>query len=237
MQVVSQLRAQIAAGELAEGERIPSQRQMMQHWRISMQTASKVIGALKTEGLAIPSVGRDTIVAPGAAARIAGAAAGTAHAAAEPPEESGHDVKAAAAIIAAPADVAEMLGIPPGRRVLRRQEARLDDGTPVSVTVTWLPPAITAKAPRLADNKPLASGALAYIAEATGNGVVRMLEERAAMPADADTAQMLGVPQGSPVLVTRARYFGATSQIIAYAENTAPAGTWRTLSYTVTGTR
>ena len=80
MQVVRQLRAQIASGELAEGERIPSQREMMQHWRISMQTASKVIGALKTEGLAIPSIGRDTIVAPGAAARIAAAAAGTAHA-------------------------------------------------------------------------------------------------------------------------------------------------------------
>jgi DNA-binding GntR family transcriptional regulator len=41
-----------------------------------MQTASKVIGAMKTEGLAVPSVGRDTIVAPGAAARIAAAALG-----------------------------------------------------------------------------------------------------------------------------------------------------------------
>src|SRR5919108_677933 len=76
MQVVRQLRAQIASGELREGDRLPSQRQMMARWRISMQTASKVIGALKTEGLAIPSIGRDTIVAPGAAARIAAASAG-----------------------------------------------------------------------------------------------------------------------------------------------------------------
>ena len=51
---------------------------MMARWHISMQTACKVIGALKTEGLAIPSVGRDTIVAPGAAARIAAASTGTA---------------------------------------------------------------------------------------------------------------------------------------------------------------
>src|SRR6185437_5093497 len=85
MQVVRQLRAQIASGELAGRERIPSQREMMQHWRISMQTASKVIGALKTEGLAIPSVGRDTIVAPGAAARIASASEAVAHAG-EPPQ-------------------------------------------------------------------------------------------------------------------------------------------------------
>src|SRR6266566_9807099 len=84
MQVVRQLRAQIASGELAEGDRIPSQREMMARWHISMQTASKVIGALKTESLAIPSVGRDTIVAPGAAARIAAASSGTSRAPAEP---------------------------------------------------------------------------------------------------------------------------------------------------------
>src|SRR5580658_166881 len=83
MQVVRQLRAQIAAGDLHDGDRLPSQREMMARWHISMQTASKVIGAMKTEGIAVPSVGRDTIVAPGAAARIAAAAQGTAHAPAE----------------------------------------------------------------------------------------------------------------------------------------------------------
>jgi DNA-binding transcriptional regulator YhcF (GntR family) len=70
MQVVRQLRAQIATGELRDGDRVPSQREMMQRWRVSMQTASKVIGALKTEGLALPSAGRGTVVAPGAAARV-----------------------------------------------------------------------------------------------------------------------------------------------------------------------
>src|SRR2546430_5515438 len=79
MQVVRQLRAQIASGELRDGDRLPSQRQMMARWHISMQTASKVIGAMKTEGIAVPSVGRDTLVAPGAAARIAAAAQGTHH--------------------------------------------------------------------------------------------------------------------------------------------------------------
>ena len=85
MQVARQLRAQIAAGDLRDGDRLPSQREMMARWHISMQTASKVIGAMKTEGLAVPSVGRDTIVAPGAAARIAAAAQGTAHAPADSP--------------------------------------------------------------------------------------------------------------------------------------------------------
>lgn len=236
MQVVRQIRAQIASGELAEGERIPSQREMMQHWRISMQTASKVIGALKTEGLAIPSVGRDTIVAPGAAARIAAAAAGTAHAPAEPAPTPGLDVKVTAGMAAAPADVAKILGIPSGRRALRRQEIRLDAGRVASVTTMWFPPAIAEKASRLAESQPLAAGALAYIAEATVRRSARVLEEHAAVPADADTAKALDVPAGSPVLVTRTQHQAAGGELIAYTEATAPAGRWYVRTYTATAT-
>jgi GntR family transcriptional regulator len=236
MQVVRQLRAQIASGELAEGERVPSQREMMQHWRISMQTASKVIGALKTEGLAIPSVGRDTIVAPGAAARIAAAATGTAHAPAEPAPPPGLDVKATAGMAAAPADVAKILGIPTGRRALRRQETRLDDERVVSVMTMWFPPVIAEKAPRLAENRPLPAGALAYIAEATARRSARVLEENAALAADADTAKALDVPLGSPVLVTRTQHHAAGGELIAYMEATAPARRWHVRTYAATAT-
>jgi len=236
MQVVRQLRAQIASGELAEGERVPSQREMMQHWRISMQTASKVIGALKTEGLAIASVGRDTVVAPGAATRIAAASAGTAHAAAEPPQPPNLETRATAAMTAAPPEVAEILGIPAGRQALRREETRLDNGQPVSITTTWIPSATATKAPRLADSQPIPSGTLAYIAEATSNRVARVAEEHAAIPADATTAKTLGVAPNSPVLITRKRHHTAAGQLIAYSETITLAGKWDARSYVVTGT-
>jgi GntR family transcriptional regulator len=235
MQVVRQLRAQIASGELAEGERIPSQREMMQLWRISMQTASKVIGALKTEGLAIASIGRDTIVAPGAAARIAAAYASTARTDPEPAQPPGQETRATAAMTAAPPEVAEILGIPAGRRAARRDETILDDGQAVSVTTTWFPPAVAASAPKLADNLPLPAGYLAYIAEVTGNRASRMREENAAAAASADDAALLGVQQGTPVLRTRARYDNADGHVIAYSETVTAAGNWRTRTHTVAG--
>ncbi len=235
MQVTRQLRAQIASGELAEGERIPSQREMMQHWRISMQTASKVIGALKTEGLAIPSIGRDTIVAPGAANRIAVAAAGTAQATADRPADTSYDITATAGMSAAPADVAELLGIQSGRRALRRQEVFLDDGTTVRLSTTWFPQAIAAEAPQLADGSPLPAGALAYISEASGNRAARVIEGHAALPADADTAKAFGVAPGSPILVTQRQHHTAGGQLIAYSETMSPAGTWDKRSYAITG--
>jgi DNA-binding GntR family transcriptional regulator len=236
MQVVRQLRAQIASGELAEGARIPSQREMMARWHISMQTASKVIGALKTEGLAIPSVGRDTIVAPGAAARIAAASTGTSRAPAEPTPPPGTGVTASAAKAAAPAHVAEILGIPSGRRALRRRETRTaESGQAISITTTWFPPAIVDKAPRLADSQPLPAGALAYIAEAAALRAARADEDNTAAPADADNAEALGIPPGSPVLVTRTRHYTTAGQAIAYTETFTAAGHRHTRTYTITG--
>ena len=221
MQVVRQLRAQIASGELADGDRIPSQRQMMARWHISMQTASKVIGALKTERLAIPSVGRDTIVAPGAAARLAAASTGTAHAPAEPPPAPGTGVTATAGKTAAPAHVAEILGIPPGRRALHRRETRTDDsGQTISITITWYPPAIADKAPRLADDQPLPAGTLAYIAEATTAGPPAP-SKTTAPPPPTPTAATLGIQPAHPSCHPHPALH-RHGQLIEYAEASPP---------------
>ncbi len=236
MQVVRQLRAQIAAGDLGDGDRLPSQREMMARWHISMQTASKVIGAMKTEGLAIPSVGRDTIVAPGAAARIAAAAQGTADAPATAPSAPTPPVTdAAAGKAAAPGPIAEILGIPSGRRALRRTETRGQDGQAASITVSWYPPAITDRAPHLANSQPLPAGPLAYIAEAAGTRATRVLEDHAAAPATDDDAGALGVAPGSPVLISRTRHYTGDGTLIQYAETTTPAGHWDARNYTITG--
>jgi DNA-binding GntR family transcriptional regulator len=237
MQIVRQLRAQIASGELRDGDRLPSQREMMARWHVSMQTASKVIGAMKTESLAVPSVGRDTIVASGAAARIAAAAQGTAHAAAAslPPAPGAAVIAAAAGKAAAPGPVAEILGIPSGRHALRRAETRSDGSQAASITTAWYPPAIADRAPRLAEGQPLPAGALAYIAEATGTRAARADEDYAAAPADDDTAAALSIITGSPVLVTRTRRYAADGKLIEYAETTIPAGRWYSRTYTITG--
>jgi DNA-binding GntR family transcriptional regulator len=236
MQVVRQLRARIASGELAEGDRIPSQREMMQLWRISMQTASKVIGALKTEGLAIPSVGRDTIVAPGAAARIAAAAQGTPHTSVAPvPSTEGNVITVTAGKTAPPVGVAAILGMPAGRRALRRRETSASgEGMVTSVATAWYPAAIGEKAPRLANKQPLPAGTLAYVTEVTATRAARADEETLAVPADEDTATALAIAPGSPVLINRTSYHAADGSIIEYRETVTISGHPATRSYTLT---
>ena len=238
MQVVRQLRAQIASGELRDGDRLPSQREMMARWHISMQTASKVIGAMKTEGIAMPSVGRDTLVAPGAAARIAAAAHGTSHipATSLPPAPGSRVTAASAGKAAAPAPVAEILGIPSGRRALRRTETLGNGNKAASITGSWYPPAIADRAPRLAEDQPLPAGTLAYIAEVTGSRVARVDEDHAAGPAEENAAAALGIAPGSPVLLTHTRQYTADGKLIEYTETTTTAGHWHSRTYTITGT-
>jgi len=136
---------------------------------------------------------------------------------------------------AVPAYVAEIVGVPAGRRALRRTETRGQDGQAASVTVSWYPVAVADRAPRLAEPQALPAGTLAYIAEATETRAARADEQYAAAPADEDTAAALGIAPGSPVLVARVRLSAADGTLIQYAETTIPAGYWRTRTYTITG--
>ena len=226
MQVVRQLRAQIAAGDLRDGDRLPSQREMMARWRISMQTASKVIGAMKTEGLAVPSVGRDTIVAPGAAARIAAAAQGTAlRPRRQPPARARHrgHRRHRGRRQPRPARSPRSSASPPAAAPCAApRPAKTTDSPPASPS-PGTPRKSPTRAPRLADSQPLPAGTLAYIAEATGTRASRADEDYAAEPADDDTAAALGISPASPVLIIRIRYYAADGKLIEYAETTMPS--------------
>jgi DNA-binding GntR family transcriptional regulator len=234
MQVVQQLRAQIASGEIIEGAALPSQRQMMTRWSISMQTASKVIGALKTEGLAIPSAGRDTIVAPGAAARIAAAAGGSTQVLDEDSPTRPVVTAVTASKAAAPAHVAEILGLPSGRRALRRTEVHASAGQPSMLVTSWYPPTVADAAPRLAESQPLPAGPLAYITETTGTLLRRADEACTAEAADDATAEPLGITVGTPVLLVRARHYDADGRILQYAETFMPSGLAHSRSFVIT---
>ncbi len=78
--IVAEIRGRIAAGELRPGDRVPSTRQITREWGVAMATATKVLTALRQEGLVQSAPGVGTVVAaprPGAASRAA-AAPGTA---------------------------------------------------------------------------------------------------------------------------------------------------------------
>jgi DNA-binding transcriptional regulator YhcF (GntR family) len=63
-QIVQQIRDRISSGQLRPGERVPSTRQIVQEWGVAMATASRVLAALRQEGLVEVRPGVGTVVRP-----------------------------------------------------------------------------------------------------------------------------------------------------------------------------
>lgn len=62
LQVANHLREQIANGELKAGERVPSEREIVEQWGVSRATATKALAALKADGLVESRPGSRTTV-------------------------------------------------------------------------------------------------------------------------------------------------------------------------------
>ncbi|MEO3873731.1 GntR family transcriptional regulator [Nonomuraea sp. B12E4] len=60
--IVAEIRARILAGELRPGDRMPSIRQVAQRWGVAVATATRVMAALREEGLVEAKVGSGTLV-------------------------------------------------------------------------------------------------------------------------------------------------------------------------------
>jgi DNA-binding GntR family transcriptional regulator len=61
--IAAEIRRQIRSGQLAPGDRVPSTREITRRWGVAMATASKVLAALKEEGLVATRPGLGTVVA------------------------------------------------------------------------------------------------------------------------------------------------------------------------------
>ncbi|MGW5360691.1 TetR/AcrR family transcriptional regulator C-terminal domain-containing protein [Actinopolymorpha pittospori] len=59
VRILTEIRRRITTGELRAGDRVPSTRQITQQWGVAMATATKVLTALREEGLVrvVPGVG------------------------------------------------------------------------------------------------------------------------------------------------------------------------------------
>ncbi|MEU4419625.1 GntR family transcriptional regulator [Actinoplanes sp. NPDC024001] len=60
--VVAEIRARIRSGQLRQGDRVPSAREIIREWGVAMATATKVLAALRQEGLVVAVRGVGTIV-------------------------------------------------------------------------------------------------------------------------------------------------------------------------------
>lgn len=235
VQVVNHIRSQITAGELKEGETIPSARQLAADWSISLATATKALAALRSEGLVSARTGIGTIVAAThrhARDRIQSIRrTGRIY----PRNEAARIV--AVELADAPEQVADALGLDPGARVIRRHRVTMntDTNTAASASTSWFDGALADACPMLLLAERIVQGTPGYIAEQTGRIAATGRDQMSAGVATDQEATDLGVPVGAAVLRGRNWLLDGAGGVIEYGESVALADRWSTYEYRIEG--
>lgn len=137
-QVAEIVRAAIESGELPVGTRVPSERELMQQYEISRNTARRALDTLAREGLIYFVQGRGTFVAPSkmrhGLARLSGFTEDMIRAGLKP---SSRLLKMQ--LIAPPPKVARCLQLRPDQQVICIERLRLADNQPMALNTSYVP--------------------------------------------------------------------------------------------------
>jgi GntR family transcriptional regulator len=212
-EVADDLRARILSGELAPGDLVPSEPELMQQYGYSRDTVRKAVAILLNEGLITNGQGRPRRVrkhAPlempfaqsesrerAASRRNRGADAWVTDVA-----EQGRmaDTELTVSIISAEPRIAAHLELEQGEPVVVRRHVRLVDGEPHNLSDTFYDP-------RLAEGTPIMyprdipRGVILYMQDEMGIVQDNFLYEFEARMPTPDEAQRLRIPAGVPVMI------------------------------------
>jgi len=203
-QVSRQIEAAIDSGQLAPGDRLENEISLADRWGLSRPTMRRAIQELVDKGLLVRRRGIGTQVVHGPVKRPMDLTSLF-------DDLTRSDQKPATRVldrelVAAPASVAERLGVAAGTQVLHLRRLRSARGEPLAVMHNWLPadlaPVLTAEA--------LESRGLYELMRGTGVHLRIATQRIGARRATAAEARLLEVRKGAPLLtMERVTYDGS----------------------------
>lgn len=232
----------IRRGEYAPGDRFPTVVELAKAHAVAPNTASRAVQALKEQGLLSGKPGGTTRVRvqPIHQVRVNSRYQTEKDLVREPEEvrsnfgvaEADHGVSVSTMenyvqidVVPAPADVAAVLGVPPGSLVLRRiGTRRTKQGAGMGKSVSYMPHGLASKNPDLfdPDREPWPGGAQHQL-HTVGVEVDR-IEDRvtAAMPTDTESEEQ-DIPPGVPVLRVRKISYSTEGEVVEVTDIPLPA--------------
>lgn len=232
LQVVTALKKRIVSGELSDGDRIPSVRQIASEWQISQATAMKAVAALRADGLVESVTGVGTIVRTqstlhrSAADRFARMlSTGKIYA----PGEYAKIQSAGMAV--PPLWVADLLSIEEGIEAIRRYRVTYNEGGPIGASTSWFAPELADRVPALLSTERIRGGTPSAIEAATGQRGHLSSDTSTAAAATAEQAADLGIAPGAPVTIGRNVLRDQQGEVIEVGEYVSAGGRWTTVEF------
>ncbi|MDW6058173.1 GntR family transcriptional regulator [Streptomyces sp. FXJ1.4098] len=240
-QIADRLREAIDKGRFKEGDKLPSETELVEHFGVSRMTVRNALALLQQEGLAVSEHGKGVFVRPRppvrrlASDRFArrhrdkekSAFTVEAEAAGSRPEVDSLEVKEERPS----QDIAARLGSP--RKVLARRRRYLLDGRPVEFATSYLPLDLARDTP-IAQPNPGPGGIYARLEE-MGHRLDHFDEEiRARMPSPAEV-RTLHLASGVPVIHLIRTAFDAEGRAVEVCDTVLAADAY-VLSYQLPAT-
>ena len=232
LQVAKHIKAEIESGALPEGEKIDSVRTIAAKWKISLATATKVVGVLKAEGLVRGEPGRGSIVTrhqttASAKDRVVRSLEGNIYT-----DDERTEIRVAE-LVPAPEDVANAMGVAVGADVIRRQRITLRDDVPSSASTSWYSGELAGSAPLLLEAQRIRQGTPKYVEESVGLTPATGKDQLRADIASEEDSATLGIPLGSPVLRKQNWVFSAEGDVIEFGQSVSVPRRWATYNYEI----
>ncbi|MDR6507961.1 GntR family transcriptional regulator [Arthrobacter oryzae] len=193
----------LVASTLRPGDALLGERQLEEQFGVSRITVRRAISDLVQDGALVRIKGKGTFVSHGLVRSTLHLASFNEDMRAAGFEPSTRVITAAEEV--PPAAAAEHLGFAPGQAAYQVRRLRLANGAPVSVDESWLPPRLLPDL--LAEDL---TGSLYRVLSASGHPVQHVEQTVEAAAAPEETAALLDIEPGAPVLLFRRRSFTGT---------------------------
>ncbi|WP_031508194.1 GntR family transcriptional regulator [Streptomyces megasporus] len=214
------IQARIEDGTYPPGERVPSENQLAQTFGMSRPTVVRALELLKRDGWLESRQGYGTIVRGRLEVVEEKDRRGRAALEREESGTPGRLVSVGEAV--APARVASVLGLPKRTKALVRRFLVEEDGEPVELVSSYFPAGL-AEGTELADSKPLGESTRAHLETRKKVRFDHATERVSARLPAVDEAELLGLPDGVPVLSVLVVACDASGQALQVSDVLLPA--------------
>ncbi|MGW1725427.1 GntR family transcriptional regulator [Streptomyces sp. NPDC002306] len=214
------IQSRIEDGTYAPGTRVPSENQLVQAFGMSRPTVVRALELLKRDGWLESRQGFGTIVRGRPAVVEQKSRRGRETLERDESQTPGRLV--AVDRVSVPARVASVLGLPKRAEVLMRRFLVEDEGEAVELVSSYFPAGLV-DGTDLGSSEPLGAGIREHL---EGRKKVRydhVTERVSARLADAGEAELLGLPDGVPVLSVMVAAFDAAGQALQVSDVLLPA--------------